>query len=51
MSKLIKSLASTRQRRPNAGQNMLKLLNQIEEDEFYQTHYGGFNEVFVILLL
>lgn len=51
MAELTKSLASTRQRRPNAGQNMSRLLDKVEEDEFYQTQYGGFDEVFIILLI
>ncbi|ESO86561.1 hypothetical protein LOTGIDRAFT_95101, partial [Lottia gigantea] len=33
-----------REKRSNAGSKMAKLLNDEEEDEFYQTTYGGFNE-------
>ena len=40
------SLATQRARRPNAGSKMAKLMNQEEEEEeFYKTAYGGFNEV------
>jgi hypothetical protein len=40
------SLASQRERRQNAGSKMAKLMNQEEEEEdFYKTAYGGFNEV------
>jgi vacuolar protein sorting-associated protein 72 len=39
------SLSSQRERRTNAGLNMTKLLNEeLEEDEFYKTAYGGFSE-------
>lgn len=34
-----------RERRANAGSKMAKLLNEEEEDEFYKTTYGGFEEV------
>ncbi|XP_027197071.2 vacuolar protein sorting-associated protein YL-1 [Dermatophagoides pteronyssinus] len=44
MAELTKSLASTRERRSNAGANMSKLLDKEEEDEFYKTQYGGFDE-------
>ncbi|OQR67203.1 vacuolar protein sorting-associated protein 72-like [Tropilaelaps mercedesae] len=37
-------LAVARSRRGNAGAKMAKLLNAEEEDEFYKTSYGGFNE-------
>ncbi|XP_014211194.1 vacuolar protein sorting-associated protein 72 homolog [Copidosoma floridanum] len=37
-------MASERTRRSNAGQRMAKLLNEEEEDEFYKTTYGGFEE-------
>lgn len=40
----IETLAATRSRRGNAGSKMSKLLNDEEEDEFYKTTYGGFNE-------
>ncbi|KAF6772600.1 hypothetical protein AHF37_08269 [Paragonimus kellicotti] len=33
-----------RERRPNAGARMAKLLNEEEEDEFYTSVYGGFTE-------
>lgn len=41
------SLASSRSRRVNAGANMSKLLDKEEavNDDFYKTHYGGFDEV------
>lgn len=39
------SLASTRDKRKNAGLKMAKLLDEEEEDEFYKTAYGGFDEV------
>ncbi|XP_063988988.1 vacuolar protein sorting-associated protein 72 homolog [Diachasmimorpha longicaudata] len=38
-------MASQRERRANAGNKMAKLLNEEEEDEFYKTTYGGFDEV------
>ncbi|XP_063239783.1 vacuolar protein sorting-associated protein 72 homolog isoform X2 [Bacillus rossius redtenbacheri] len=38
-------MASTRERRVNAGNRMSKLLNEEEEDEVYKTLYGGFNDV------
>ncbi|XP_035743103.1 vacuolar protein sorting-associated protein 72 homolog [Vespa mandarinia] len=38
-------MASTRERRANAGNKMAKLLNEEEEDDFYKTTYGGFDEV------
>ncbi|KAL2744116.1 vacuolar protein sorting-associated protein 72 [Vespula maculifrons] len=38
-------MASTRERRTNAGNKMAKLLNEEEEDDFYKTTYGGFDEV------
>lgn len=40
------SLATSREKRQNAGSKMAKLLNEEEEDDFYKTAYGGFNEVF-----
>lgn len=33
-----------RERRANAGNRMAKLLDEEEEDEFYKTTYGGFQE-------
>lgn len=42
-------LATSRSRRANAGANMSKLLDQEEaalnEDDFYKTHYGGFEDI------
>ncbi|CAD1474087.1 unnamed protein product [Heterotrigona itama] len=38
-------MALTRERRSNAGNKMAKLLNEEEEDDFYKTTYGGFDEV------
>ncbi|KAL4629523.1 hypothetical protein GN956_G16513 [Arapaima gigas] len=38
------SLASNRDPRKTAGNRMSKLLDAEEEDEFYQTTYGGFHE-------
>lgn len=38
-------MAATRERRVNAGSKLAKLLNEEEEDDFYKTTYGGFNEV------
>lgn len=40
------SLVTQRERRKNAGSKMAKLLDEEEEDDFYKTAYGGFNEVF-----
>ncbi|CAH1252158.1 VPS72 [Branchiostoma lanceolatum] len=37
-------MAAERSRRANAGAKMTKLLVDEQEDEFYQTTYGGFNE-------
>lgn len=39
-------MAASRDRRSNAGNKMSRLLEAEDEDEFYQTTYGGFNEVF-----
>lgn len=39
------SLAGTREPRKTAGNRMSKLLDAEEEDEFYKTTYGGFNDV------
>ncbi|KAG6463343.1 vacuolar protein sorting-associated protein 72 homolog [Manduca sexta] len=36
---------SQRERRSNAGNRMAKLLDEEEEDDFYKTTYGGFEEV------
>ncbi|OAD52512.1 Vacuolar protein sorting-associated protein 72 like protein [Eufriesea mexicana] len=38
-------MALSRERRTNAGSKMAKLLNEEEEDDFYKTTYGGFEEV------
>lgn len=38
-------LAAGREKRSNAGSKMSSLLEAEEEDEFYKTTYGGFNEV------
>ncbi|KAK0183160.1 hypothetical protein PV327_001227 [Microctonus hyperodae] len=38
-------MASTREKRANAGNKMAKLLDEEEEDDFYKTTYGGFEEV------
>jgi len=37
-------MAAKRSRRDNAGAKMSSLLDKEEEDEFYKTTYGGFNE-------
>lgn len=37
-------MASTRERRNNAGNRMARLLDEEEVDEFYQETYGGFTE-------
>lgn len=39
------SLAVHREPRKTAGNRMSKLLDAEEEDEFYKTTYGGFNDV------
>ncbi|KAL2093045.1 hypothetical protein ACEWY4_010357 [Coilia grayii] len=38
------SLATSREQRKTAGNRMSKLLDAEEEDEFYKTTYGGFND-------
>lgn len=39
-------MAASRSRRANAGTKMNKLIEEEEdEDDFYKTTYGGFNEV------
>lgn len=38
-------MAANRDRRSNAGMKMASLLDKEEVDEFYQTTYGGFEEV------
>ncbi|ALC45963.1 YL-1 [Drosophila busckii] len=37
-------MAASRSRRNNAGNKIATLLDDEEEDEFYKTSYGGFNE-------
>ena len=37
-------MAAHRSRRSNAGNKISKLLDNEEEDEFYKTSYGGFQE-------
>ncbi|XP_055615463.1 vacuolar protein sorting-associated protein 72 homolog [Toxorhynchites rutilus septentrionalis] len=37
-------MAASRERRSNAGNRIAKLLDEEEEDEFYKTSYGGFDE-------
>lgn len=44
------SLANSREQRSTAGNRMSKLLDAEEEDEFYKTTYGGFNDVSIILI-
>jgi vacuolar protein sorting-associated protein 72 len=39
------SLATSREKRSNAGARMSKLIDEEEEDEFYNTAYGGFAEI------
>ena len=39
------SLAESRSKRNNAGTRLARLLDDEEEDEFYKTLYGGFEEV------
>ena len=38
-------MAAERSRRYNAGSKMARLLEAEDEDDFYKTTYGGFNEV------
>ncbi|XP_067280948.1 vacuolar protein sorting 72 homolog a [Pseudorasbora parva] len=38
------SVANSREQRSTAGNRMSKLLDAEEEDEFYKTTYGGFND-------
>ncbi|XP_071150881.1 vacuolar protein sorting-associated protein 72 homolog [Mytilus edulis] len=37
-------MAATREKRSNAGNKMSRLLEAEDEDDFYKTTYGGFNE-------
>ena len=39
------SLVLEREKRKNAGSKMAKLITEEEEDDFYKTAYGGFQEV------
>lgn len=39
------NLVGGREPRKTAGNRMSKLLDAEEEDDFYKTTYGGFNEV------
>lgn len=39
------ALATTRDRRCNAGNRISKLLDEEEDDDFYKTTYGGFSEI------
>lgn len=38
-------MAANRERRVTAGNKLAKLLNEEEEDDFYKTTYGGFEEI------
>lgn len=38
-------MAAEREKRYNAGSRLATLLNEEEEDEFYKTTYGGFDEL------
>jgi len=46
-----KSLAKNREKRLNAGSKMSQLLDAEEEDDFYKTTYGGFDDVFYHLFI
>lgn len=37
-------MAANRSRRANAGNRISNLLDNLEEDEFYKTSYGGFED-------
>ena len=39
------TMAQSRSRRDNAGTRMARLLEAEDEDDFYKTTYGGFEEV------
>ena len=41
----IPAMAATREKRSTAGNRMGRLLEAEDEDEFYKTTYGGFDEV------
>ncbi|XP_022200028.2 vacuolar protein sorting-associated protein 72 homolog isoform X2 [Nilaparvata lugens] len=38
-------MAMERERRTNAGNRLAKVLDEYEEDDFYKTTYGGFEEI------
>lgn len=38
-------MAASRERRHNAGNKIARLLDEEEEDDFYKTSYGGFQDV------
>lgn len=42
------TLANSREQRKTAGNRMSTLLTAEEEDDFYKTTYGGFNEVRIL---
>lgn len=41
-------MASTREKRANAGNRMAVLLENEDNDDFYSNAYGGFQEVLII---
>ena len=41
----MESMAQSREKRVNAGNRMARLLEAEDEDDFYKTTYGGFEEV------
>ena len=47
----IMALALTRDKRFNAGNRMSRMLQEEEQDDFYKTTYGGFEEVKLEFLL
>lgn len=42
-------MAATREKRSTAGNKMARLLEAEDEDDFYKTTYGGFNEVIQLI--
>lgn len=38
-------MAADREKRATAGNRLAKLLTEEEEDDFYKSTYGGFNDV------
>ena len=42
-------MAAERERRGNAGSRMHQLLEAEDEDDFYKTMYGGFDEVKILI--